>query len=64
MDKNLIIDELILDLDKELFNLIKIDVLNGQAYQMDDDTLDMLLTGLWEMGSDELINQGIIIGNS
>lgn len=57
-------EELVKELDKELFAHIRQDITNGSAYKMDDETLDMLLTGLWEMGHDELEQQGVIVGVS
>ena len=58
------LEKMILELDKELFNHIRSDITNGSAYKMDDETLDMLLTGLWEMGHDELEQQGVVVGVS
>jgi hypothetical protein len=55
-------EELVRELDKELFTHIRQDIINGSAYKMDDETLDMLLTGLWEMGEEELEQQGVIVG--
>jgi len=57
-------EELIRELDRELFAHIRQDISNGSAYKMDDETLDMLLTGLWEMGHEELEQQGVIVGVS
>ena len=57
-------DELVRELDKELFTHIRQDISNGSAYKMDDETLDMLLTGLWEMGEEELEKNGVIVGVS
>ena len=57
-------EKMILELDKELFNHIRSDITNGSAYKMDDETLDMLLTGLWEMGHEELEEQGVVVGVS
>ena len=56
------LEKMILELDKELFNHIRSDITNGSAYKMDDETLDMLLTGLWEMGEEELEQQGVVVG--
>ena len=56
------LEKLILELDRELFNHIRADITNGSAYKMDDETLDMLLTGLWEMGEEELEQQGVVVG--
>ena len=56
------LEKMILELDKELFNHIRSDITNGSAYKMDDETLDMLLTGLWEMGEEELEEQGVVVG--
>jgi hypothetical protein len=53
---------MILELDRELFNHIRADITNGSAYKMDDETLDMLLTGLWEMGEEELEEHGVVVG--
>ena len=58
------LEKMILELDKELFNHIRSDITNGSAYKMDDETLDMLLTGLWEMGYEELEQQGVVVGVS
>ena len=55
-------EKMILELDRELFNHIRDDITNGSAYTMDDETLDMLLTGLWEMGEEELEQQGVVVG--
>lgn len=57
-------EELIRELDRELFAHIRQDISNGSAYKMDDETLDMLLTGLWEMGHEELEQQGVVVGVS
>ena len=56
------LEKLILELDRELFNHIRADITNGSAYKMDDETLDMLLTGLWEMGEEELEQYGVVVG--
>ena len=56
------LEKMILELDRELFNHIRADITNGSAYKMDDETLDMLLTGLWEMGEEELEEHGVVIG--
>ena len=56
------LEKLILELDRELFNHIRADITNGSAYKMDDETLDMLLTGLWEMGEEELEEHGVVVG--
>ena len=53
------LEKMILELDRELFNHIRADITNGSAYKMDDETLDMLLTGLWEMGEEELEEHGV-----
>ena len=57
-------EELVRELDRELFAHIRQDISNGSAYKMDDETLDMLLTGLWEMGHEELEQQGVVVGVS
>ena len=56
------LEKMVLELDRELFNHIRSDITNGSAYKMDDETLDMLLTGLWEMGEEELEQQGVVVG--
>ena len=56
------LEKLILELDRELFNHIRADITYGSAYKMDDETLDMLLTGLWEMGEEELEEHGVVVG--
>ena len=56
------LEKMILELDRELFNHIRADITNGSAYKMDDETLDMLLTGLWEMGEEELEQYGVVVG--
>ena len=54
---------MILELDRELFNHIRDDITNGSAYTMDDETLDMLLTGIWEWGPAEVMeHEGIVVG--
>ena len=55
-------EELVRELDRELFAHIRQDISNGSAYKMDDETLDMLLTGLWEMGEEELEEHGVVVG--
>ena len=53
------------ELDSELFNHIREDIVNGTAFQMDDETLDMLLTGIWEWGPEEVMEcEGIVVGVS
>jgi len=40
-------------------------MVNGTAFQMDDETLDMLLTGIWEWGPSEVMeHEGIVVGIS
>ncbi len=56
------LEKMIIELDRELFNHIRSDITNGSAYKMDDETLDMLLTGLWEMGEVELEENGVVVG--
>jgi hypothetical protein len=57
------VERLIKELDRELFNHIRSDMVNGTAFQMDDDTLDMLLTGIWEWGPEEIMEiEGIVVG--
>ena len=56
------LEKMIVELDRELFNHIRSDITNGSAYKMDDETLDMLLTGLWEMGEEELEQYGVVVG--
>ncbi len=56
------LEKMIVELDRELFNHIRADITNGSAYKMDDETLDMLLTGLWEMGEEELEEHGVVVG--
>jgi hypothetical protein len=56
------LEKMIIELDRELFNHIRTDITNGSAYKMDDETLDMLLTGLWEMGEEELEQHGVVVG--
>ena len=59
------IETLMRELDRELFNHIRSDMVNGTAFQMDDETLDMLLTGIWEWGPEEVMEfEGIVMGVS
>jgi len=59
------VERLIKELDRELFNHIRSDMVNGTAFQMDDETLDMLLTGIWEWGPSEVMeHEGIVVGIS
>ena len=59
------VERLIKELDRELFNHIRSDIVNGTAFQMDDETLDMLLTGIWEWGPSEVMEfEGIVVGIS
>ena len=58
-------EDLIRELDRELFNHIREDIVNGHAFQMDDETLDMLLTGIWVWGPEEIMEcEGIVVGVS
>jgi hypothetical protein len=57
------VERLIKELDRELFNHIRSDMVNGNAFKMDDETLDMLLTGIWEWGPEEIMEiEGIVVG--
>ena len=57
------VETLMRELDRELFNHIREDIVNGTAFQMDDETLDMLLTGIWEWGPEEVKEfEGIVVG--
>ncbi len=57
------VETLMKELDRELFNHIRSDMVNGTAFQMDDETLDMLLTGIWEWGPEEVMEfEGIVVG--
>jgi|TARA_B100000315_G_scaffold108880_1_gene99895 hypothetical protein len=59
------VETLMRELDRELFNHIRSDMVNGTAFQMDDETLDMLLTGIWEWGPEEVMDsEGIVVGVS
>ena len=59
------IETLMRELDRELFNHIRSDMVNGTAFQMDDETLDMLLTGIWEWGPEEVMEfERIVVGGS
>ena len=57
------VETLMREVDRELFNHIRSDMVNGTAFQMDDETLDMLLTGIWEWGPEEVMEfEGIVVG--
>ena len=57
------VETLMRKLDRELFNHIREDIINGTAFQMDDETLDMLLTSIWEWGPEEVMEfEGIVVG--
>ncbi len=57
------VETLMKELDRELFKHIRSDMVNGTAFQMDDETLDMLLTGIWEWGPEEVMEfEGIVVG--
>lgn len=57
------VETLMRELDRELFNHIREDIINGTAFQMDDETLDMLLTSIWEWGPEEVMEfEGIVVG--
>ena len=59
------VETLMRELDSELFNHIREDIVNGTAFQMDDETLDMLLTGILEWGPEEIMEcEGIVVGIS
>ena len=59
------VETLMREVDRELFNHIRSDMVNGTAFQMDDETLDMLLTGIWEWGPEEVMDvEGIVVGVS
>ena len=57
------IEILMREIDNELFNHIKHDLINGTAYQMDDETLELLLIGIWEWDPEDVIKfKGIVLG--
>jgi len=41
-------DKQIAELDRALFDEIMPDILNGNIWKMDDETVEMILTGIWE----------------
>ena len=59
------VETLMRELDRELFNHIRSDMVNGTAFQMDDETLELLLIGIWEWDPEEVMHfEGIIVGIS
>jgi len=58
------IDETIKDLDRKILNEILVDIKNGILLtNADDETLDLVLTGIWEM-REMYHNAGIITGDA
>ena len=57
---NEIIGEL---LDSALTKQISVDLISGTLFKADDETLEMVLVGVWE-SIDEFIANGVIIGEA
>ena len=51
------IEEQIAELDRALLSEIMPDILNGSIWEMDDETIEMILTGIWEYNSDAYSNR-------
>jgi hypothetical protein len=59
------IDDFIVEqIDIELTDMICSDMISGEIWKMDDETLDIALTSMWEDGVEEWKNKGIIIGEA
>ena len=57
-------DILIHKIDKELHQIILGDMINGSIWEMDDETLDIALTSMWEVGIKVWERRGIIVGEA
>jgi|TARA_B100001971_G_C17793169_1_gene335585 hypothetical protein len=57
-------DIIVLQLDEQLHHMIREDMITGNMWEMDDETLDLALTSMWEDGVDEWKNQGVVIGEA
>ena len=57
-------DIIVLQLDEQLHHMISEDMITGNMWEMDDETLDLALTSMWEDGVDEWKNQGVVIGEA
>lgn len=60
-------EEQIAKLDRALFNEIMPDIINGSIWSMDDETLEMILTGIWESSewnNSWIVEQHIQIGHA
>ena len=57
-------DIIVLQLDEQLHHMIREDMITGNMWKMDDETLDLALTSMWEDGVDEWKNQGVVIGEA
>ena len=57
-------DILIHKIDTELHQIILGDMINGSIWEMDDETLDIALTSMWEVGIKVWERRGIIVGEA
>jgi hypothetical protein len=57
-------DILVHKIDKELHQIILGDMINGSIWEMDDETLDIALTSMWEVGIKVWERRGIIVGEA
>ena len=40
------------------------DMINGSIWEMDDETLDIALTSMWEMGIKVWESRGVVVGEA
>ena len=57
-------DIIVLQIDKQLHHMIREDMITGNMWEMDDETLDLSLTSMWEDGVEEWESQGVVIGEA
>ena len=57
-------DIIVLQIDKQLHHMIREDMISGNMWEMDDETLDLALTSMWEDGVEEWESQGVVIGEA
>jgi hypothetical protein len=58
------VNELIVNLvDRELIRQIAFDVCTGVLFEADDETLEMVLIGIWQ-DVDKFVDQGVEVGEA
>ena len=57
-------DIIVLQIDKQLHHMIREDMITGNMWEMDVESLDLALTSLWDDGVEEWESQGVVIGEA